>query len=85
MIAISAKNGVSAEIHHKAVLPERETVIRMEDRELVLLRYVNKVPVGVLLPSVPVCVARKPSQEGFLGNILRRSKHILKALQNALE
>ena len=46
-----------------------------EDRELVLLRYVNKVPVGVL--------CKLYGQSRF--SLYRRSKHILKALQNALE
>jgi RNA polymerase sigma-70 factor (ECF subfamily) len=46
-----------------------------EDRELVLLRYVNKVPVGVL--------SNLFGQSRFA--LYRRSKHILKSLQNALE
>jgi len=70
------------DIHQQEVDPLLSIALRTEldklnaeDRELVLLRYVNKVPVGVL--------CKLYGQSRF--SLYRRSKHILKTLQNALE
>lgn len=46
-----------------------------EDRELVLLRYINKVPMGVL--------CKLYGQSRF--SLYRRIKHILKVLRDALD
>ena len=46
-----------------------------EDRELVLLRYINEVPMGVL--------CKLYGQSRF--SLYRRIKHILKVLRDALD
>lgn len=57
------------------VLREELKKLTPEDQELILLRYVNKVPVGVL------CKLYKQSRF----SLYRRSKRILKTLQDALK